>query len=154
MSLLLEALKKAERAKEEAQRRVRGEGASAAPPAEASAAQRKPVMTRDKLPEITAPLEIVTEDLVPPPSAPTPRRPLEIAPDPEPGKPASRSRAAPASAQEQATSRASAKKVFEAKFSEPNPRLPFYGTLGVLGVFALGTLLYFWLQLRPPQALV
>src|SRR5207245_3403825 len=68
MSLLLEALKKAERAKEEAQRRVRGEGASAAPPAEASAAQRKPVMTRDKLPEITAPLEIVTEDLVPPPS--------------------------------------------------------------------------------------
>src|SRR5437868_2720043 len=51
-------------------------------------------------------------------------------------------------------SRASAKRVFEAKFREPNPRLPFYVTLGVLGVFALGTLLYFWMQLRPPAALV
>jgi tetratricopeptide (TPR) repeat protein len=154
MSLLLEALKKAERAKEEAQRRARGEAPSAAAPADASAGERRTVVTRDKLPQITAPLEIVTEDLVPPPSAPAPRPALEIAPEPEPAKPASRPRPAPASAQAEAASRASAKKVFEAKFREPNPRMPFYGMLGVLGVFALGTLIYFWVQLRPPPALV
>lgn len=153
MSLLLEALKKAERAKEEAQRRARGESASA--PADASAPERKSVMTRDKLPEITAPLEIVTEDLVAPPTAPAARAPLEIAPD-EPAKPAARPRAAAAaaSAQGEAASRASARKVFEAKFREPNPRMPFYVTLGALGVFALGTLIYFWMQLRPAPALV
>lgn len=149
MSLLLEALKKAERAKEEAQRRARGESA----PGEAAPAERKSVVTRDKLPQITSPLEIATEDLVAPPSAPA-RAPLEIAPDPEPAKPAARARAATASADVQAAARASAKKVFEAKFREPNPRLPFYVTLGVLGLFAFGTLVYFWYQLRPPAALV
>jgi len=154
MSLLLEALKKAERAKEEAQRRARGDGAGAAPATEPAPAERKPVITRDKLPQITAPLEIVTEDLLAPPAAATPRPPLEIAAEPEPAKPASRSRPAPASAQAETASRASARKVFEAKFREPNPRLPFYATLGVLGVFALGTLIYFWVQLRPPAALV
>ena len=154
MSLLLEALKKAERAKEEAQRRARGESASAGGSPHAPAVERKSVMTRDKLPEITAPLEIMTEDLVPPPAAPTPRPPLEIAPEPESAKPASRARGAPASAQEQAASRASAKRVFEAKFREPNPRMPFYVTMGVLGVFAFGTLTYFWYQLRPPSSLV
>ncbi len=154
MSLLLEALKKAERAKEEAQRRARGESASAGGAADTSAPERRTVMTRDKLPQITAPLEIVSEDLVPPPTAPTPRPPLEIAPEPEPAKPTSRSRAAPANGQEQAASRASAKKVFEAKFREPNPRMPFYVTMGVLGVFALGTLIYFWVQLRPAPSFV
>ncbi|HYY62477.1 MAG TPA: hypothetical protein VE756_13925, partial [Burkholderiales bacterium] len=154
MSLLLEALKKAERAKEEAQRRARGETAGAGATPDAFAAERKTVVTRDKLPEITAPLEIMTDDLVPPPAGPTARPPLEIAPDPEPAKAAPRPRGAPASAQEQAASRVSAKKVFEAKFREPNPRMPFYVTLGVLGVFALGTLVYFWYQLRPPPALV
>ena len=153
MSLLLEALKKAERAKEEAQRRARGENANAA--AEAPGVERKDLMTRDRLPEITSPLEIVTDDLVPPPATPNQRAPLEIAPDPEPAKGAPRARAAgAATAPDAAASRSSAKKVFEAKFREPNPRMPFYVTLGVLGVFALGTLVYFWYQLRPPAALV
>jgi tetratricopeptide (TPR) repeat protein len=153
MSLLLEALKKAERAKEEAQRRARGENANAA--AEAPGVERKDLMTRDRLPEITSPLEIVTEDLVPPPAAPNQRAPLEIAPDPEPTKGTPRARTAgAATAPDAAASRSSAKKVFEAKFREPNPRMPFYVTLGVLGVFALGTLVYFWYQLRPPPALV
>jgi len=44
--------------------------------------------------------------------------------------------------------------VFEAKFRESNPRMPFYVTLGALGVFALGTVVYFWLQLRPAPTLV
>src|SRR5205085_10023918 len=63
MSLLLEALKKAERAKEEAQRRARGDTGLAAPAPEAPAAERKPVLTRDKLPEISSSLEIMSEDL-------------------------------------------------------------------------------------------
>jgi Tfp pilus assembly protein PilF len=153
MSLLLEALKKAERAKEEA-RRARGESASATGAADTPVPERKSFVTRDKLPAITAPLEIMTEDLASPPGAPAARAPLEIAPEPEPAKPASRSRSAPASAEGEAASRASARKVFEAKFREPNPRMPFYVTVGVLGVFALGTLMYFWVQLRPPQTLV
>ena len=153
MSLLLEALKKAERAKEEAQRRARGDSAGSGSASDAAAAERRIVVTRDKLPEITAPLEIVAEDLVPPPAPPSARPALEIAPEPQPAKMA-RARGAQASPEEQAASRASAKKVFEAKFREPNPRMPFYVTMGVLGVFAFGTLIYFWYQLRPPASLV
>ena len=133
MSLLLEALKKAEKAKEEAQRRS---GAEDAP------AERTPVVTRDKLPDISAPLEIVSDDLAPPRQAEAPALLLE---------PAAKA-AEPAPADE--AGRATARKVFEAKFREPNPRMPFYITLGVLGLFALGTVVYFWYQLRPPSALV
>ena len=154
MSLLLEALKKAERAKEEAQRRARGESASSSTSAAAAPAEPSTVVTRDKLPQITAPLEIVTDDLVSPPIAPSARAALEIAPDPAPAKPAPRPGTATASPPTEAAGRASAKKVFEAKFREPNPRLPFYVTVGVLGIFALGTLIYFWVQLRPSPALV
>ena len=157
MSLLLEALKKAEKAKEEAQRRARGDGAesAAAPGVEA---ERKPVVTRDKLPDISPNLEIVTDDLAAPaapavsksaaPRAEPTLEPLE--PKPAAAKVAPR---AATTVNEQA-GRASARKVFEAKFREPNPRMPFYITLGALGVFALGTVGYFWYQLRPPPALV
>jgi Flp pilus assembly protein TadD len=135
MSLLLEALKKAEKAKEEAQRRERGpepSGGDAAPEA-------RPVMTRAELPDIKQPLEILSDDIAPreAPAAPPAARP-------EP----SRER------EPQAAERAAARRVFEAKFREPNPRLPFFLTLGVLGAFALGTVGYFWYQLRPPPSLV
>ena len=164
MSLLLEALKKAERAKEEAQRRARegGEPAAAAP----AEPERKPVLTRDKLPDLgAAPLEIAREDLVAAPARPAASAPrpapvaLELEPDapaPQP-RPAPKPAARPAAAKSgdsEAAGRASAKKVFEAKFREPNPRLPFYITVGVLGVFAVGTVIYFWYQLRPPPSLV
>jgi tetratricopeptide (TPR) repeat protein len=137
MSLLLEALKKAEKAKEEAQRRARGEPAVSAAeirlePSEPAAAE-KPVITRPELPDIRQPLEILTD---------------EIAPKEEPA-PRAEPAAAPAAAE-----RAAARKVFEAKFRESNPRLPFYITLGVLGAFAVGTVGYFWYQLRPPPPLV
>ena len=170
MSLLLEALKKAERAKEEAQRRAKeggGEAADSAAPA--AEPERKPVLTRDKLPDIAStPLEILNDDLVPPPTpkpvaAPRPEPTLEPleAPSPLP-KPAPRSAAskpaaktaAAAEEQTQAAGRASARKVFEAKFREPNPKLPFYITMGALGIFAVGTVIYFWVQLRPPPSLV
>ena len=163
MSLLLEALKKAEKAKEEAQRRARedrpaGEpeelrGEEPAPefPAEPQAEPRPapgPVLTRDNLPEISQKLEILSDDLDPPAPKPTP------APAEAPRE--SRARAAPQprpEAREEA-GRATARKVFEAKFREPNPRMPFYVTMGSLGAFALGTVVYFYIQLRPPAPLV
>ena len=69
MSLLLEALKKAERAKEEAQRRAQGEPAEAsAGSAPAPEPDAPPVLTRDKLPDIRQPLEILGDDLPPKPA--------------------------------------------------------------------------------------
>jgi tetratricopeptide (TPR) repeat protein len=44
--------------------------------------------------------------------------------------------------------------VFEAKVREPNPRLPFFLVVGALGAFAVGTVVYFWIQLNPPAQLV
>ena len=161
MSLLLEALKKAEKAKEEAQRRASSE----APPAETSGAPPAPSaesnspQTRDKLPQISAPLEIVSDDPPQPrPSAEGPRlealepaapRAAEREPVPPAGTPPRRG-LPPADE----AGRATAKKVFEAKFREPNPRMPFYITVGVLGLFAVGTVIYFWYQLRTPSPLV
>jgi len=153
MSLLLEALKKAERAKEEAQRRARGEtGEEAAAAAEPIA--RKPVLTRDKLPDISPTLEIVSDDLSAPPAAPERPEPELVAEPPARPKAAAPRAPAPKAGDEQAAGRASAKKVFEAKFHEPNPRMPFYIAMGVLSVFAVGTIGYFWYQLRPAPALV
>ena len=148
MSLLLEALKKAEKAKEEAQRRARSEGGEPELQLEAEAGAApepgaKPVLTRNNLPEITSqPLEILADEAPPRPAPgarPKPEAPRAEAPKAEPVD---------------AAARASARKVFEAKFKEPNPRLQFYIAMGVLGAFALGTVVYFWMQLRPPPPLV
>jgi len=59
MSLLLEALKKAELAKA---RSPRGGGGG---PLRAKPEPTKPVMTRKRLPDITQPLEILSDDLPP-----------------------------------------------------------------------------------------
>ena len=157
MSLLLEALKKAERAKEEAQRRsqagaasneLRLESAAAPPPA---AAEEKPVLTRAELPDIKQPLEILSDDIE--------TKPAEAAAAME--KPAPRPAVAPRAPSDagrkteaQSSDRATGKKVFEAKFKESNPRLPFYIVMSLLGVFAIGTVGYFWYQLRPRAAFV
>jgi tetratricopeptide (TPR) repeat protein len=155
MSLLLEALKKAEKAKEEAQRRAReAQGGGEMQLADESAApgEAKHVVTRAELPEITAPLEILSEDLRADPQQPgSAARELSLqdaAPAAAP-RPAQRSNAEAQSAQ-----RATARKVFEAKVREPNPRLPFVIAVGALGAFAVGTVIYFWIQLRPPAPLV
>ena len=144
MSLLLEALKKAEKAKEEAQRRAQGE--SPEPGAtEPSAPAPTPV------PEPRQPLQIVQD-----PAAQSPRELTltEEKPRAEPPPPPPPQARPQPKADAQAADRATARKVFEAKFREPNPRLPFFITLGALGVFALGTVIYFWMQLRPPAPLV
>jgi Flp pilus assembly protein TadD len=132
MSLLLEALKKAERAKEEAQRRARGEPEVP----QLAPLPEQPVVTRDQRPDVRQPLALEEDARPAKPVSPPPERHAEPKNDP------------------QASGRASARKVFEAKFREPNPRLPFYITMGALGVFAVGTVVYFWIQLQPPAALV
>src|SRR5256884_9982884 len=68
MSLLLEALKKAEKAKEEAQKRARGDSGGAAGELRlegdaAPEADNTRVVTRPELPDIAQPLEIVSDDL-------------------------------------------------------------------------------------------
>jgi tetratricopeptide (TPR) repeat protein len=162
MSLLLEALKKAEKAKEESQRRAQAEASqsSAADPDATVVDTGHPVTTRDQLPDISPQLEILSEDIRP---AAAPKAPLELAlaDDPAPARepaPAAQARASSARAAEQRNAsnadRATAQRVFEAKFKEPNPRLPFYITLGLLGAAAIGIVVYFWIQLRPAPALV
>jgi tetratricopeptide (TPR) repeat protein len=145
MSLLLEALKKAEKAKEDAQRRAReGEGASELTLAgDSPTAEAKHVVTRDELPQITAPLEILSEDI----RADSGRAGAR---DPALQDAATAPRSAGA---QEAAQRSTARKVFEAKVREPNPRLAFLLTMGTLGAFAVGTVVYFWIQLRPPAPL-
>lgn len=165
MSLLLEALKKAEKAKEEAQRRARGEAAEGREAdGDGQRAERKAVLTRDNLPHISAPLDLMSDELAPqavPPEGPAlePLEPAKAATSRPAVQPAPRPAVAsrqPRSAGDdtQAAGRATAKKVFEAKFREPNPRMPFYITMSALGLFALGTVVYFWYQLRPPSSFV
>ncbi len=171
MSLLLEALKKAEKAKEEAQRLASADepGADAAAPEQSSAFDPEKtvldsgqqVTTRDQLPDISAPLEILSDDLRPAASTKAPGPELALADDPpaaRDSRPGARREAPRAAADPQraaaSADRASAQRVFEAKFKEPNPRLPFYITMGVLGLFAVGIVIYFWLQLRPQASLV
>jgi tetratricopeptide (TPR) repeat protein len=136
MSLLLEALKKAEKAKEEAQRRARGE-------------TQEPQSAPSQPSEPRQPLQILPEEAQATHAEPV----LALADDrpaPEPvTQPRPQSRA-----EVRAAERTAARKVFEAKFREPNPRLPFFITLGALGAFAIGTVAYFWIQLRPPAPLV
>lgn len=165
MSLLLEALKKAEKAKEEAQRRAKGADAGA--PAQPSAfdpdstvlEERKHVTTRDELPAVSTPLEILADELQPAPAKPAPME-LRLADEPPAQEPRAAPRREPARAAQGAQSpaadagRATAQRVFEAKFKESNPRLPFYITMGALGAFAVGTGIYFWIQLRPAPPLV
>jgi tetratricopeptide (TPR) repeat protein len=160
MSLLLEALKKAEKAKEEAQRRA-SEGATgelqladATQPQAAAAAPAQPVLTRAELPDISAPLEILPEDLAgSAPATPGSGSGLTLETPPQPRTAGAAPRRA-AAADPQPAQRATARKVFEAKVREPNPRLPFFIIMGTLGAFAVGTAIYFYIQLRPPAPLV
>lgn len=169
MSLLLDALKKAEKAKDDAKRRAQ----SGSDP-DKTVLQ---VRTRNELPDISSPPEIHSEDvpggnqnaesysLVPDAfsTAPAPRPAREAPPAPTVNPPPApdelpKRRQAPndatAAPDPIVSQRAAAKNVFETKFREPNPKLPFYITLAVLGAFAVGTVVYFWYQLRPPPSLV
>jgi tetratricopeptide (TPR) repeat protein len=146
MSLLLEALKKAELAKQAAKEQ---------PPA-----SDKPPFTRDKLPDISQPMEIHSEDLSLVESAPAPmekpvlelalEEPARVAaPPPQPPPRAMAVEETEFAAPSENADRKQAQQLFEAKEMDVNPRKPFYITLGALGLFALGTVGYFWYQLQP-----
>jgi tetratricopeptide (TPR) repeat protein len=158
MSLLLEALKKAEKAKEEAQKRATATTANAPLRLEPELdrvnepAAAKRVTTRSELPDIREPVEIASADL----SDRAPEATAATGAKPTPQAPAAASPREDARPPEEAVAakRQAARKTFEAKFKEPNPRLPFYITLGVLGALGVGIVIYFWWQLRPPAQLV
>ena len=118
------------------------------------AAEAPPVRTRAQLPDISQPLEILSDDLLDKPAAAPSRAAPRISPTAEPAVAPRASAAVPRDEVREQASRASARKVFEAKFREPNPRMPFYITMGVLGAFGIGTFIYFWIQLQPPYPLV
>jgi tetratricopeptide (TPR) repeat protein len=146
MSLLLEALKKAELAKQAAK--------------EAPDGGKEP-FTRDQLPDISQPMEIHSEDLRLADAAPAPkpadkpafelaleeparREPTLAEPPPEHAPPQTGF-----DAPDESSDRRQAQQLFEAKELDVNPRKPFYLTLAALGLFALGTVGYFWYEMQP-----
>jgi Tfp pilus assembly protein PilF len=151
MSLLLDALKKAELAKQIA---------SAESPAPETGAGEQPgqpepaprtITTREKLPDITQPIEILSDDLPPPPEprsqgSSAPRQDLALE-DPEPYTPVIRP-VLPTGESASAAGRAQAEQLFQVKEMDYNPRRPFYLTLGALGVIATGYGGYVWWQMQ------
>jgi tetratricopeptide (TPR) repeat protein len=168
MSLLLEALKKAELAKQ---------GTQAEPEAPAAAPEETPfprveltieepeeprpsvVITRESLPDISQPLEISSEELspqrarveprmeAPPPRAPEPRpAPAAASAPPEPDRVPEPVRPAVETASVQ---RDAARQMFDVKEVDYNPRRPFYLTIG--GLIAAGACYggYVWWQMQP-----
>ena len=150
MSLLLEALKKAELAKQAAK--------------DQPAAGDTPPFTRDRLPDITQPMEIHSDDLslaesAPPPAPGRADKPvLELALEEPvragpaaPPPPAQRAAALETDFMppDEPEERKQAQQLFEVKEMDVNPRKPFYITLGGLGLFALGAAGYFWYEMQP-----
>jgi Tfp pilus assembly protein PilF len=150
VSLLLEALKKAELAKQNASGQ---QGEPTLPPPDAGSGLsleptpapggERPLITRDRLPDITQPLEILSEDL---PSAGTRREappPASAAPTHAPTAPS-----APAAGEDD--DRAAARQLFEAKV-DYDPRRPFFIVVGLLGIAIVGTLGYFLWEMFGPR---
>jgi Tfp pilus assembly protein PilF len=179
MSLLLDALKKAELAKQAAKTRgesgVLGEAGSPAEPGggedtpapgrppdidlgKLGAPEPEPVVTRESLPDISPSLEITS----PEPAA----APRQAAPQPEPKGAPDWSIADEAPARPEKTvsrefpgdrsaadpgdaQRKMAQQVFEAKEVDYHPRRPFFITVGVLLACGAGYAGYLWWQLQP-----
>jgi hypothetical protein len=146
MSLLLEALKKAELAKQNAR------ADAPAPEPQPEPVRAEPVMTRERLPDISQPLEILTDDLPssgqrPAPQPPS-RTPLALQ---EPAAPAS-APATPAEEVSRSGGRAQAEQLFRLNEMDYNPRRPFYLTLAVLVLVGAGYGGYVWWQLRPKSS--
>jgi Flp pilus assembly protein TadD len=145
MSLLLEALKKAELAKQAAK-----EGAPSAQPELAPPEPAARVITREKLPDISQPLEILTDDL---PSSEPAGETAAASPElslqgEEMFEPAAQP--APSTNEFARTAeRAQAQQLFQVKEMDYNPRRPFYLTLGALALVGLGYGGYVWWQMQP-----
>jgi len=149
MSLLLDALKKAELAKQVAKADSPAPEQNGVEPAEEEAAPRT-ITTRAKLPDITQPLEILSDDLPSseqkPAETPASRSELSLQepgafvpaqPPPLTGEPA------------HAGGRAQAEQLFQVKEMDYNPRRPFYLSLCALAFVAVGYGGYVWWQMQP-----
>jgi Tfp pilus assembly protein PilF len=158
--LLLEALKKAELAKQQGTATQPPDGAATpeaggagltVEPAPLTESER-PLITRDRLPDITQPLEILSEDL---PSAGARREPppAGAAAGPQPGSAAAAERVgrSPTTPEPEEQDRLSARQLFEAKDMDYNPRRPFFIAVGALGVGALAVIGYFLFQIYAPR---
>jgi Tfp pilus assembly protein PilF len=149
VSLLLDALKKAELAKQQNPPATTSE----APPVESAGAPlsvEPPNITRDRLPDITQPLEILSTDL--PSARQDATRERTAPPTPKTAPPADIPRSSATIARPDNLDRRSARALFEAKAVDYNPRRPFYWTAGALGGVALLTVAYFAYQLYAPRA--
>lgn len=136
MSLLMDALKRAESSKQEAARQQAGKDAS--PPAAdegltlAPLAGEKPAAASRPLPDLASHIEAVDADLARSAQA---RPAVEAAP--------------PAFVQSTASSQAIARNAFAAKLAPETPsRAPLWLMLGVLVVAGLAIAAYFWFQLN------
>jgi len=146
MSLLLEALKKAELAKQ-----VAKEGAPSAEPERASPEPATRVITREKLPDITQPLEILTDDL--PSSEPNAGETAAARPELSlQGEERFEPAAQPIPSTDEfgrTPERAQAQQLFQVKEMDYSPRRPFYLTLGALALVGLCYGGYVWWQMQP-----
>jgi Tfp pilus assembly protein PilF len=150
MSLLLDALKKAELAKQIA----RADSATPDQPTGAEPAAEEPaprsITTRAKLPDITQPLEILSDDLPSseqkPAETPASRPELSLQ-EPETFVPA---QPAPMTGGPgHVGGRAQAEQLFQVKEMDYNPHRPFYLTLAALALAAVGYGGYVWWQMQP-----
>jgi tetratricopeptide (TPR) repeat protein len=148
MSLLLEALKKAELAKQ------RAGSAEPAHDQEPPSERPTPVITRERLPDIGQHVEILSDDLPSAKAMSTEARPsptgssIELAIAPEtPARPAP-----PQSERSAPENQEAARRLFEVKEIDYNPRRPFYLTLVVLGFVGVAYGGYVWWQLQPKYA--
>ena len=152
MSLLLDALKKAELAKQIATAESSAsEQAGDSEPALDGPATRA-ITTREKLPDITQPLEILSDDLPSSEQKPADEaasRPELSLQEPEPFVPAMQAPPAVAGSGVAGGGRAQAEQIFQVKEMDYNPRRPFYLTLAALAVVAIGYGTYVWWQMQP-----
>ena len=150
MSLLLDALKKAELAKQVAK------AEAPSPDPEPPRTEQAPgVITREKLPDITPQLEILPDDL---PSselkagdqaAASPELSLQREETFEPA-----AQPIPSTNEFARTGeRAHAQQLFQVKEMDYNPRRPFYLTLGALALAGVCYAGYVWWQMRPKYAI-
>jgi len=145
MSLLLEALKKAELAKQIAKA---GEAPGSAPTAPA-----EPATTRETPQDLTRPLEIMADDLPLPDRVPAPvpaARPELVLQQPDLAE--LEPEIAPYAVEPSVDAgRAQAQQLFQVKEMDYNPRRPFYITLAVLCLVGVGYAGYVWWETRPKQ---
>jgi len=167
MSLLLDALKKAELAKRASQD---GAGEPAAPSSAAPDIDLTgdmppahpvdpPVVTRESLPDISSSLEIVSPEPNPPqgaraaasepPAAPAPPQDWGLAEEEPPAAPAQDFPGGAAFGSGGDDARRAAQQVFQAKEVNYNPRRPFYITVALLLACGAGYAGYVWWQLQP-----